>query len=231
MAWQSLVDSSASPPEVDPKHTCEEPSGSPSASNLGQQHHDIRCKHCGAVASVSGERHDRRSCTQCFITDMFQVQSWVQVVGTSGSVRAERNPDVTQVVRRWRWGDKSVLDTTEINLAHSTHLPKLAPCPCNQVSLLLYGWTAKPFTSTDESARHLALPSWKPSLSTLLPRARRDELNLTSLLPSDQASPSLSHNGLFGQTIFHSFPKPGLEIHLRLFLLPQLCARREAHTS
>ena len=35
---------------------------------------------------------------------------------------------------------------------------------------------------------------------------------------SDQASPSVSHIGLFGQPIL-------LEIHLRLFLPPQLCAR------
>ena len=44
------------------------------------------CKHCKAVANVGGECHDHRNCTQCITTDVLQVQSWVQVVGTSGSV-------------------------------------------------------------------------------------------------------------------------------------------------
>ena len=34
------------------------------------------------------------------ITDVFQVQSWVQSVGTSSSVGAKRTTDVAQIVKR-----------------------------------------------------------------------------------------------------------------------------------
>ena len=66
----------------------------------------------------------------------------------------------------------------------------------------------------------------KASLHTLPSREAVEDASSSS----DQASPSLSHIGLFGRPIFHSSsPKRGLEILPRLFLLPQLCAIRGAH--
>ena len=47
--------------------------------------------------------------------------------------------------------------------------------------------------------------TWNASLHTLPSREPLEE----TLSSSDQASPSLSHIGLFGQPIFHSSPRPG----------------------
>ena len=82
-------DSSASPSEVDPQHTGEEPNASPSARRFGQQHHDYRCEHCRAAANVGGECHDHRGSAQCLIADVIRVWGWVQIVGASGRARAE----------------------------------------------------------------------------------------------------------------------------------------------
>ena len=89
----------ATPSEVNPRHTCEEPNGSPSARRFAYQYHAHRGKHCRAVTKVAGECHDHRNRAQRINTDVFQARSCVQVVGTSSSVGAERTTDVTQVVR------------------------------------------------------------------------------------------------------------------------------------
>ena len=104
VAWHVREPKSRESSEVDTKHTREEPNGSTLL---------------WAVATVNGERHDHRNCTQCTITDALQMQSWVQTVGTSGSASAGRTTDVTQVIRgwRWRWCDGSIVDTIKINLA------------------------------------------------------------------------------------------------------------------
>ena len=65
----------------------------------------------------------------------FRRRSWVQVVGTSGSVRAERTTDVAQVVKRWL--DGSTVDTTKIDLTRSTNLPEIVPFLRYQISLFL----------------------------------------------------------------------------------------------
>ena len=102
-------DHSASPFEVDPKHTCEESLSSP--CRCGYQNDDSGCKLCEAVANVSGERHDHRNCAQCVITDVLPVQ-------------ASRRPS--------RDGD----GTTGVFSTLSAHPPKLVPLLCHQVGLL-----------------------------------------------------------------------------------------------
>ena len=97
------------------------------------------------------------------ITDVFQVQSWVQSVGTSSSVGAERTTDVAQIVQRWRWYDGSIADTTKIDLTRSTNHPKIVPI------------LRQPRTISHRCRRSQVLPSQRPC-------TRRCTPNLTSLL-------------------------------------------------
>ena len=50
---------------------------------------------------------------------------------------AERTADVAQVVRRWRWYDGSIVETTKIDLTRSTNFPKIVSLLRNQISLFL----------------------------------------------------------------------------------------------
>ena len=86
--------------------------------------------HCGAAANVGGDCQDHRKRVQCIIADVLQVQSWVQVVGTSSSVRHRRRENRQEM---------------EMVLKSCRSFATTSACSC--------GWTANPVASTDASAQ------------------------------------------------------------------------------